>query len=181
MKIVDCLVKAIHDAVAFDPNIVSRPACILWPDKERQWESVIKALQGDLPELFILGNYNPTEKTGPAIWLRCVIAGQVKQLRYDSNVIPILYLPGYSRQNLRPVGNCPEPLKPLAELQFRGLIWSQTNNKDWTILAFLQSKQGGLNLDVAQDSDFKDAMNIALPYLLDEDADLLAGKRLISN
>ena len=67
--------------------------------------------------------------------------------------VPVLYLPGYSRQDLRAVESCPEPIKLLAELQYRGVIWSQINAKDWTILAYLKSEQGGLGLDVALDNE----------------------------
>jgi len=178
VKVINHLCKAIHNTALFDPNIVTRPACILWPDYERQWEPVIKTLQNELPELFILGDYDPQSRKGPAIWLRCAIAGQIKGIIVPISFPPIIYLPGYSRQNLRPVSNCPEPLKPLAELQYRGQIWSQANNKDWTVLAFLQSKQGGLGLDVAQDADSRKAMCVALPYFLDEDVDLSREKRL---
>ena len=139
MKIIDRFCQTIRESAVFDPGVLSIPACILWPDQERQWEPVITIVQTLLPELFILGEYKPHEKTGPAVWLRCVIAGQIKDITLPKDKPPILYLPGYSRQNLRPVGNCPDPLKPLAELQYCGLIWSQLNNKDWTVLAFLQS------------------------------------------
>jgi len=54
------------------------------------------------------------------------------------------------------------------ELQYRGTIWSQLNAKDWTILAFLKSDQGGLGLDVAQDNDTRKAMQLALYRLMDE-------------
>ena len=74
--------------------------------------------------------------------------------------------------------SCPDYLKPLAELQYRGAIWSQINTKDWTILAFLKSDQGGLGLDVAQDQETKNAMLLALGTLLDEEIELLKGKRL---
>lgn len=90
----------------------------------------------------------------------------------------VFYLPGVSRQDLRAVETCPDHLKPLAELQYRGVIWSQISAKDWTILAWLKSEQGGLGLDVAQDKDTKNAMLMALPLLLDEDKSLLEGKRL---
>ena len=71
-----------------------------------------------------------------------------------------------------------ELLRPLAELQYRGVIWSQINAKDWTILAYLKSDQGGLGLDVAQDNAAKNAMQLALYRLLDEEVELLKGKRL---
>ena len=66
----------------------------------------------------------------------------------------------------------------MAERQFRGVIWSQVNAKDWTILAFLKSNQGGLGLDVAQDSDSKHAMQLALYRVLDEEVAMLKGKHL---
>ena len=92
--------------------------------------------------------------------------------------VPVFYLPGVSRQDLRAIEDCPDLLKPLAELQYRGVIWSQANAKDWTIMAFLKSDQGGMGLDVAQDNDAKNAMQLALYRLLDEELELLKGKRL---
>jgi len=79
---------------------------------------------------------------------------------------------------LRAVESCPESLKPLAELQYLGIIWSQINGKDWTILAFLKSDQGGLGLDVARDNATLSAMQLSLYRLLDEEVELLRGKRL---
>jgi len=194
MRVVDYLLKAVRDAAAvFYSEVQVAPACILWPDKDRQWEAVIPRLQTDLPELLILGDYKPDKRTGPAIWLRCVLAGKVEAA--SSRLIisgkmplplcqgrmplpPIFYLPGISRQDLRAIETCPDYLKPLAELQYRGVIWSQLNAKDWTILAFLKSDQGGLGLDTAQDNEAKSAMNLALYRLLDEDIELLKDKRL---
>ena len=51
---------------------------------------------------------------------------------------------------------------PLAELQYRGAFWSQVNHKDWTTLAFMQSADGGLGLDVARDNATLDAMKTAI-------------------
>ena len=135
-------------------------------------------LQAELPELMILGDYAPEKRVGPAIWLRCAIAGHASDIGLPEDQTPILYLPGVSRQDLRAVASCPDRLKPLAELQYRGVIWSQINAKDWTILAFLKSDQGGLGLDVASDSEAKISMQLALYRLLDEEVDLLKGKRL---
>ena len=178
MRILDHLLKKIRSAAVFNPDIQTAPACILWPDRDRQWEAVIPLLQAQMPELLILGDYAPEKRTGPAIWLRCVIAGRTDDVSLPEDRIPILYLPGVGRQDLRAVESCPDYLKPLAELQFRGVIWSQMNGKDWTVLAFLKSDQGGLGLDVAQDNDAKNSMQLALYHLLDEDVDLLKDKRL---
>ncbi|OGQ87942.1 MAG: alkaline phosphatase [Deltaproteobacteria bacterium RIFOXYD12_FULL_56_24] len=178
MRMMEHLLNAVREAAVFNPEVQVAPACILWPDRDRQWEAVIPLLQAELPELFILGDYAPERRTGPAIWLRCVIAGKTDDLSLPKGLTPILYLPGVSRQDLRAVESCPDHLKPLAELQYRGVIWSQINAKDWTILAYLKSDQGGLGLDAAQDSEAKNAMQLALYRLLDEDLKLLAGKRL---
>lgn len=172
------LIKAIRNAAACNPNVQAAPWCILWPDRDNQWEAVAARLQSELPEMFILGVYDAGKKTGPAIWLRCVIAGKVPNLDLPKGSTPILYLPGVSRQDLRAVEVCPDLLKPLVELQYRGTVWTQLNGKDWTILAFLKSDQGGLGFDVAQDQGAKTAMQLALHRVLEEDVELLADKRL---
>jgi hypothetical protein len=178
MRVIEHFIKEIRQAAVYNSDVQVAPACILWPDSDRQWEAVIPNLQNELPELFVLGDYNPEKRTGPAIWLRCVVAGKVDDVDLPSDRTPIFYLPGFSRQDLRAVESCPDQLKPLASLQYLGVIWSQINSKDWTILAFLKSDQGGLGLDVALDNDAKNAMQMALYPLLDEEVELLKGKRL---
>ena len=178
MKVLEQLLKAVRNAATFNPEVQVAPACILWPDRDRQWEAALPVLQAELPELLILGDFAPDKRTGPAIWLRCVLAGQAPDVPLPPDRTPIFYLPGVSRQDLRAIESCPDHLKPLAELQYRGAIWSQINAKDWTILAFLKSDQSGLGLDVAQDNETKNAMQLALSRLLDEDVSLLEGKRL---
>ncbi|MGB5984476.1 MAG: BREX-1 system phosphatase PglZ type B [Desulfobacterales bacterium] len=193
MRVMDNLLKAIREAAVYNPEIQVAPACILWPDRDRQWQPIIPRLQNELPQLFVLGEYDTAKRTGPAIWLRCVLAGAIplaeeapraevvgeKPASYCSAAnTPIFYLPGVGRQELRAVENCPEAIKPLAELQYRGVIWSQLNSKDWTILAVLKSDQGGLGLDVGQDNQTKTAMQLALYRFLDEEMGLLRRKHL---
>jgi hypothetical protein len=178
VKIIDKLILSLRSSLKFNSDIQVAPVCVLWPDRDRQWEAIIPRLQVDIPELCILGDYTPGKKTGPAIWLRCIIADKIDEIEILSEKTPIFYLPGVSRQDLRAIESCQDHLKPLAELQYRGAIWSQINSKDWTILAFLKSDQGGLGLDVAQDEKAKSAMQMALYRLLDEKLDLLKGKRL---
>jgi hypothetical protein len=119
MHFLQALTSTIRGAATHNPDAQSPPACILWPDGDRQWESVMARLQSEIPELFQLGDYLPGKKIGPAIWLRCVIAATVDAGSMPTGCVPIIYLPGVSRQDLRAVESCPEPLKPLAELQFR--------------------------------------------------------------
>ena len=189
MILFEHLIRSIRSASAYNPEIQVAPVCILWPDPERQWESIIPMLQQNMPELYVLGDYAPERRMGPAIWLRCVLTsgsippapfpvGAGGEVSGEEKMAFVFYLPGVSRQDLRAVETCPDHLKPLAELQYRGVIWSQISAKDWTVLAWLKSEQGGLGLDVAQDKDTKNAMLLALPLLLDEDKSLLEGKRL---
>ena len=112
MLIIEHLIKSIRDAATFNPEVQTAPACILWPDHGRQWEAVIPRLQEELPELFILGDYSPEKRTGPAIWLRCVVARKIDDMKLPADRPPIIYLPGISRQDLRAVESCPDHLKP---------------------------------------------------------------------
>jgi hypothetical protein len=104
-----------------------------------------------MPELFTLGEYEPEKRIGPAIWLRCAIERSLPDVDLPGNIIPVIYMPNVSRQTLRAVEECPDTLKPLVELQYRGTVWRQRNGRDWTVEAFLVSKDGGLGLDVAKD------------------------------
>jgi hypothetical protein len=178
MRVFDHLLKAVRGAADFNPEVQVAPSCILWPDKDRQWEAAIPRMRDRMAELLVLGEYAPEDRVGPAIWLRCVIAGKLAEVSLPAGGVPVLYLPGVSRQDLRAIEECPDGWKPLAELQYRGKIWSQINNKDWTILAFLKSDEGGLGLEVAQDNVARDAMQLALDRLLDEDLEQLKGRWL---
>lgn len=178
MRVLDALQKAIRDTATYNPDIQVAPFCIFWTDKDRQWEASLPLLQDVLPELLTLGSYDVSRRTGPAIWLRCVVSGYDPQTPLVDGHIPIIYLPGVSRQELRAVENCPDHLKAIAELQYRGLFWSQLNTRDWTLLAFLVSSQGGLGLDVAQDNETKNGLMLAMNRLLDEEVQSLRERRL---
>ena len=182
MKIIDRLVKSLRSTAQYNSSVQVAPACILWTDSDEQWSEVMPRLLVEIPELSILGTYAPEMRTGPAIWLRCVIAGQIDEIPVlPDGQTPILYLPGVSRQDLRATDTCPENLKPLAELQYHGVTWTQASTKDWTILAYLKSADGGLGLNVAQDNASKHAMKTALRHLLDQEIDLLKNKQLDSD
>ena len=141
------------------------PCAVLWTDPERQWEAVMPDLQATLPELFLLGSYAPKHRTGPALWLRCIDARRVDGAP-QVGTTPIFYLPGISREQLRDTEGCPPELTALVELQYRGALWLHVNGKDWTPYAFMVSKHGGLDLDVAKDQPTLDALTGALPSLL---------------
>lgn len=176
--VLEGIAKAIVGAAAYNRDDVVAPAAVLWTDKERQWEALIPRLRDVLPQLLTLGDYAPADRTGPAIWIRCMIARTLPQAAWAEDVVPIIYLPGVSRQELRAVEDAPKLLQPLAELQFRGVLWTQTNARDWTIAAFLQTEHGGLGLDVARDAATLEAMSRAIVKLADVPIEQLKGKRL---
>ena len=168
------LLEAVRTSLAhaarYNPGDVVAPAAVLWTDADGQWRPVAQQLRGLMPELLTLGDYEPTTRTGPAIWLRCVIEPAVRadkfpDLAWPAETVPVIYMPGVSRQTLRAVEECPDSLKPLVELQYRGAVWTQKNGKDWTVRAFLVSEDGGLGLDVAEDKLTLQAMQGALSQL----------------
>ena len=131
-----------------------------------------------VPQLLTIGDYGPENRTGPAIWLRCVLDGALDDPKVPEEKTPIVYLPGVSRQELRAVQECPDSLKPLVELQYRGVCWTQKNGKDWTVEAFLVAEKGGLGLDVARDAATRQSMLSALTELATTSVGRLKGKHL---
>lgn len=171
MKLINKIVNSIRTAANYNPEAESSPQCILWTDKERLWEKTVEALRGEMPELLVLGEYKPEVHRGPAIWLRVALSGLIESYTVPVGKTPVLYLPGVSRQDIRAVESCPEELKPLAELQYRGTIWSQVNSRDWTPLAYFKTQKGGLGLNIQQDDQTIEALERALVKLLFEDID----------
>ena len=102
-----------------------------------------------------------------------MIAGTLPEPQLPADATPIIYLPGVSRQELRAVEDCPKALQPLAELQYRGLIWTQANSRDWSVAAFLQSPNGGLGVEVGSDTATREALDRALLRLAGEPVALL--------
>ncbi len=56
MRVIEHLVKTLRDSAVFNPEVQVAPSCILWPDKNRQWEAVVPRLQSELGELLVLGD-----------------------------------------------------------------------------------------------------------------------------
>jgi hypothetical protein len=88
----DALVQALETAGAYNKQDQSPPAAVLWPDKERQWEPLLPRLGERLP-LFGLGDYSPDQRSGPAYWLRCIIARSIDHHALPQGRVPILYWP----------------------------------------------------------------------------------------
>jgi hypothetical protein len=200
ITLLEALARSLEHACRFNPGDMVAPAAVLWADPEEQWLVLVPSLRSLMPELYTLGEYNPEKRTGPAIWLRCVIESRSQRLRPQQDMefssekksrsetlrprkeqyydkIPILYMPGVSRQTLRAGEECPDLLKPLVELQFRGTVWTQRNGRDWSVEAFLVSEEG-LGLDLARDQKTHIAMLGALEQLAVTPVSRLLGKKL---
>nr|WP_205964555.1 BREX-1 system phosphatase PglZ type B [Ramlibacter agri] len=169
---------ALLSAAKGNSHTAAPAAAILWPDKDRNWQAALPVVKKLLPSLCVLGPYEPEQRSGPAIWLKAAVARVLSDAQFDG--VPVVYLPGVSRAELRAIESCPRDLQPLAELQYRGVFWSQSNAKDWTLSAFLASKNGGLGLDVAQDRATQEALGQALQEgaLLERRADDLKGRSI---
>ena len=176
MTLLDALRESLAAALGC-PDGVAPPVALLWTDADGQWRPLIPTLRDALPQLYTLGPYDPTARTGPVIWLKCIVDRTLPDVSPPEDVVPILYLPGVDRQQLRAVGECPEMLQPLVELQYRGAVWHQRNGRDWTVMAFLTSEHG-LGLDVSSDRATREAIQRALPLLAQEPLAALQGRRL---
>lgn len=154
-----------------------RPVAILWTDPKEEWKPLLETLLVNLEELLVLGNYDPARRTGPAIWIRCLVDRVLKEPLLPEDRAPILYLPGVSRQDLRAGEECPDALRPLVELLYRGCLWIQQNGKDWGLMSFLGSKNT-INLDISRDQTTFEALSRALPEVAVTPLEQLQGRRL---
>ncbi|MET4694989.1 BREX-1 system phosphatase PglZ type B [Endozoicomonas lisbonensis] len=179
MQVIDYLVKQLHSSASYNPAVQVPPAAVLWTDEACQWQSAMPLIKQYLPELLELGEYKPEERTGPAIWLKCVIAGKLEEADFPKGKTPIIYLPGVSRKALRAVESCSDELRPLAELQYRGSWWAyNTTGRDWNLPSFLTNSNVGLELDVAKDKKTQEVIPHVLHDLLESQVESLKGRRL---
>ena len=177
--VIEALAASLEAASAGNPNDAEPPAAVLWTDRDSRWRPILPRLRALMPQLLVLGEYDPEERTGPAIWLRCVIDRALEAPGFPPDTTPIVYLPGAGRQELGVADACPDLLKPLVELQYRGACWTQRNGRDWTVEAFLTSRDGGgLGLDLARDAATRQSMQRALTALAAISVQALRGRRL---
>jgi len=109
---VQSLVKALRSAVAAASQHGGASSTI-WLDRNYEW-------------LYLFGDYDPSGRRGPALWLACVEA-RVLAVDGPPDRIPLFYLPGISREELRGPENLPTELQPLAAMRFQGAEWVQAS------------------------------------------------------
>ncbi len=177
-SIFDKVLQALKQAEQHNSNIMVKPEVILWPDPERQWTDAIAVLQAELPQLLVYGSYDPSKKQGPAIWIKCMVVKALPEANWDDEAIPIIYLPGVAKNDLRNVEKAGLEFQPLLEYQYTGTLFTQENSKEWTIMAFVENSISGLGLKILKDNATKDALKKALPNIL-QDGEVLYGKTII--
>jgi len=104
-RLVEALLESLKSAAA-TPDGVAPPVAILWTDADAQWQPIVPVLRSFYPWIYVLGKYDPRSKTGPAIWLKCIVDRTLPEAPPQGET-PILYLPRVRRQDLRAAGECP--------------------------------------------------------------------------
>ncbi len=160
----DALIAALRRAAAYNPVVEVAPCAILWLDPTRQWEALMPALRSEL-SVVMHGSYERDNGTGPAFWILYALAE--KQMEGDNGCPPIVYLPGTELRHLEDVVHCPQPLQPLAGLQYRAAVWLQPDGREWTAPAFFRNRECGLGLELKPGTQTEHALVAALPWLLD--------------
>ena len=115
--LMDAICQSLARGARHQPGAEEKPAAILWTDAKGEWKPLLPLLRERLPQLLMLGPYDPRKRTGPAIWLKCAIARTLDDLDLPEDKVPIIYMPEVSRQSLRAGDECPRYLQPLVELQ----------------------------------------------------------------
>ncbi|WP_413536268.1 BREX-1 system phosphatase PglZ type B [Rahnella inusitata] len=179
MQVIDKLIEQLRGSAKHNPAVQEAPVAVLWTDEACQWQSAMPLIKQCIPELLELGEYQPDQRIGPAIWLKCAIAGVLEDVTLPEGRTPIIYLSKIGRKALRAIEECPDYLRPLAELQYRGSWWAyNTAGRDWSISSFLTNPRVGLELDVAKDKNTLDVIPQILKDLLETRVEDLQGKRL---
>jgi hypothetical protein len=158
---------ALKDSVQHNTSLMVKPEVILWPDPERQWEPVIPSIQKANPAIMIFGPYQPDKKQGPAIWIKCMVAGLIPNEIWPKSSTPIVYLPGISKNDLKNIHSVGLDLQPLIEYQYTGTMFTQTNGREWTVMAFMQNREEGMGLNISQDLATKSSILKALPVFFE--------------
>src|SRR5882724_2501535 len=66
------MIACIRDSASYTSGDQCAPCAILWTDPDRLWEDVLGDLKKVVQDLFVYGSYSAADRTGPAVWLRCV-------------------------------------------------------------------------------------------------------------
>jgi hypothetical protein len=107
LTLLDTLLASMQKAAEYNQNDTVAPAAVLWPDERREWERLVPRLRALLPHLLVFGAYDKTTRTGPAIWLRCVLAGELPDIAWAPGAVPVIYLPASVEPRCGPPRSAP--------------------------------------------------------------------------
>jgi hypothetical protein len=110
MKLLEKLRESFKKCLRVSEGQVA-PVAIIWTDATGEWLALAPLLRAVIPEFFVYGNYQPETRTGPAIWLKCIVDRMLPEAP-PNGTTPILYLPNVSRQTLRV--ECPAFSEPVS-------------------------------------------------------------------
>jgi hypothetical protein len=175
MTVLEHIVSSLQGASAYNKHDSAPPSVILWTDGQRLWESVASRIGECLERFYILNPDEVGPNSGPSTWIRYQLTADAVAGKQG---IPVIYLPGISRQSFRSTIGFPEEARHLYALQFLGQFWTQLNAKDWTPAALLSSADGGLGLDLAKDNGTVQALATQLASVLESPVSSFQGKRL---
>src|ERR1700719_613141 len=113
MKLLERMRESLAKVVRV-PEGQATPVAIVWTDAPGEWLPLAPVMRELVPEFYTLGPFRPKERTGPAIWLKCIVDRTIAEAP-PPGVVPILYLPHVSRQVLRAAADCPAQLAALIE------------------------------------------------------------------
>ncbi|MEN9883718.1 MAG: hypothetical protein RLZZ420_935, partial [Bacteroidota bacterium] len=177
-SIYDKVLAALKNAESHNSQVMVRPEVILWPDPDNQWTGVISLLQDAMPQLLVYGTYDSDKRQGPSIWLKCMVSRSLPEAQWDADLIPIIYLPGVAKADLRNVEQAVFNFQPLLEYQYTGTLFVQENGREWSIMAFVENPIHGLGVKVTKDNATKEALKKTLPSIF-QDPEVLANKSVI--
>lgn len=175
MNLKEKLLLGFKKAATHNSSVMVPPKVILWTDPLREWEAVIKNIQDSYKALFVLGEYVPEELTGPAIWLKTILSKELSEPKWNEKLVPVIYLPGISKNQLKDITNIGIELQPLVEYVYTGTLFSQTNGKDWTVMSMMQNPDDGLGINIRQDNATKETVVKSLSVFFEMVTDTFSG------
>lgn len=129
--LLDVLERALSAAGGHHQDDAVAPACVLWLDPSGEWAPALPLLRGQR-DVLSLGAFDPETRRGPAIWIRSVVDTGAPRP-------PVVYVPSVTRDVLRSEA-VPDALRPLVDLQFRGVPFLAPRQRPWTVAAFLKAQ-----------------------------------------
>ena len=72
MKLLDRIRESLAKVLRV-PEGQASPVAIVWTDATGEWLPLAPLMREFISEFYTLGDFHPKERTGPAIWLKCIV------------------------------------------------------------------------------------------------------------